>query len=417
LEGDTFDWFDLKYKRKEGSKMSAILENITVIDWTQNVAGPYCTQLLGDLGATVIKIERPGTGDDTRQWDPPSWDGEATTFLAFNRNKKSICIDANDPKGQEIIKKLVEQADVFIHSLKPGSAEARGLGYEELAAINPSLIYTAISAFGESGPLRANPGYDPLIQAYTGIMSVTGNPGDDPARVGVSMIDMATGMWALTGILTAMINRAKTGKGCRVGASLLETGLAWMHLPLTNYMATGKVPEKIGTATAMVAPYEAFRTKDRWVIIAAGNNRLFSSLCHALDIQKVLTNPRFETNKERVIHREELHQAIEERCIAFNAEELIKILQEANVPCSPINSTNQVYEDVQVQSLEIIKQIEGFRIPNFKMIDLPFRIDEQRSMFRLPPPLLGEHTTEILNDSGYSSEEIEMLLSSKVVGG
>ncbi|MDQ1002660.1 crotonobetainyl-CoA:carnitine CoA-transferase CaiB-like acyl-CoA transferase [Neobacillus niacini] len=397
--------------------MSAILENITVIDWTQNVAGPYCTQLLGDLGATVIKIERPGTGDDTRQWDSPSWDGEATTFLAFNRNKKSICIDANDSKGQEIIKKLVEQADVFIHSLKPGSAEARGLGYEELAAINPSLIYTAISAFGESGPLRGNPGYDPLIQAYTGIMSVTGNPGDDPARVGVSMIDMATGMWALTGILTAIINRSKTGKGCRVGASLLETGLAWMHLPLTNYMATGKVPEKIGTATTMVAPYEAFRTKDNWVIIAAGNNRLFSSLCHALDIQKVLNDPRFETNKERVIHREELHQAIEERCIEFNAVELIKILQEANVPCSSINKTNQVYEDVQIQSLEIIKQIEGIRIPNFKIIDLPFRIDSQRSMFRLPPPLLGEHTTEILNDSGYSSEEIELLRSSKVVGG
>ncbi|MDR7239162.1 CaiB/BaiF CoA transferase family protein [Neobacillus drentensis] len=397
--------------------MSNILEDITVIDWTQNVAGPYCTQLLGDLGATIIKIERPGTGDDTRQWNSPSWEDEATAFLAFNRNKKSICIDANDSKGQEVIKKLVEHADVFIHSLKPGSAEMRGLGYEQLEKINPSLIYTAISAFGESGPLRTYPGYDPLIQAYSGIMSVTGNPGDDPARVGVSIIDMATGMWALTGILSAIINRSNTGKGSLVGASLLETGVGWMNLPLTNYMATKKVPEKFGTGTAMVAPYEAFRTKDSWVIIAAGNNRLFTSLCNALEVPELLNDPRFESNKERVKHRKELHQAIEERCLEFNTTTIIDILQHANVPCSPIHSTNHVYEDEQINSLEIIKKIDGFRISNFKIIDLPIRINNQRSTFRLPPPLLGEHTIEILKEAGYDSGEIELLTTEKVVGG
>jgi crotonobetainyl-CoA:carnitine CoA-transferase CaiB-like acyl-CoA transferase len=396
--------------------MPAILENITVIDWTQNVAGPYCTQLLGDLGATVIKIERPVTGDDTRQWDPPAWNGEATSFLAFNRNKKSICIDVNDPKGQEIIKKLVEKADVFIHSLKPGSAEARGLGYEDLSAINPSLIYTAISAFGETGPLKSNPGYDPLIQAFTGIMSVTGNPGDDPARVGVSMIDMATGMWALTGILAAIIERGKTGKGCRVGASLLETGLAWMTLPLTNFMATGKTPEKFGTGTAMVAPYEAFRTKDSWAIIAAGNNRLFSSLCKALGLPELINNPRFATNSLRVTHREELHQVIEERCLGLNTQELIEILQQNNVPCSPINSAKEVYEDKQVQSLGIIKKIDGYRVPNYKIIDLPFRLNDKRSDFRNPPPTLGEHTVSVLRGAGYNPEEIENLKASNVIG-
>lgn len=394
--------------------MSGILANLTVIDWTQNVAGPYCTQLLGDLGATIIKIERPGSGDDTRQWDPPAWEGEATTFLALNRNKKSICVDANDPKGQEIIRKLVEQADVFIHSVKSGSAEARGLGYEDLTAINPSLIYSAITAFGEVGPLRSDPGYDPLIQAYTGIMSITGNPGDDPARVGVSMIDMATGMWSLVGILAAIIQRAQTGKGSKVGASLLETGLGWMLIPLTNYMATGKVPGKHGTGTPMIAPYEAFRTKDGWLIIAAGNNRLFADLCHALQLPGVLQDSRFATNNDRVTNRDALHQVIEERCLEFDTDSLMEVLR-GKVPCSPINTADRVYRDDQVSALEIIKKIDDFRIHDFQMIDLPVRIDDQRSTFRLPPPLLGEHTVEILHGFGYTSEEIESLEASHII--
>lgn len=394
--------------------MAGILAGISVIDWTQNVAGPYCTQLLGDLGATVVKIERPGFGDDTRQWDPPSWDGEATTFLALNRNKKSICVDANNPKGQEIIRKLAAQADVFIHSVKPGSAEARGLGYEELSAINPSLVYAAISAFGEVGPLRSDPGYDPLIQAYTGIMSITGNPGDEPARVGVSMIDMATGMWSLVGILAAIIQRSLTGKGSKVGASLLETGMAWMLIPMTNYMATGKVPGKQGTGTPMVAPYEAFRTMDGWVIIAAGNNRLFAALCHALQLPEVLQDSRFATNKERVTNRDALHQVIEERCLQFAADSLIELLR-GKVPCSPIHTVDRVYRDEQVSALDIVKKIDGFRVQDFHMIDLPVRINEQRSAFRLPPPLLGEHTVEILRGAGYTAEEIGELEAGRII--
>lgn len=397
--------------------MSSVLDHITVIDWTQNVAGPYCTQLLGDLGANVIKIERVGAGDDTRQWDPPSWDGEATTFLAFNRNKKSICIDADDPRGQEIIQKLADKADVFVHSLKPGSAEARGLGYERLAASNPSLIYCSISAFGETGPLMSHPGYDPLVQAYSGIMSVTGNPGDEPARVGVSMIDMATGMWALAAIQSAIIQRSKTGKGCKVGASLLETGIGWMHLPLTNYMATGKVPVKLGTGAAMVAPYEAFRTRDGWAIIAAGNDRLFANLCKALNIPELINDSRYATNKDRVSHREPLHQIIESRTLNLDASELVTTLQQANVPCSPIHTADKVYEDAQVRALGIIKPIEDFRVANFQIVDLPFRMNHERSTFRLPPPLLGEHTDETLIEIGYAKEEIEALKSDNVIDG
>lgn len=394
--------------------MAGILSNITVIDWTQNVAGPYCTQILGDLGATVIKIERPVTGDDTRQWAPPAWDGEATTFLGLNRNKRSICIDANHDKGQEIIKGLVKNADVFIHSMKPGSAEARGLGYEELSVQNPRLIYCAISGFGEEGPLKSMPGYDPLIQAYSGIMSITGNPGDDPARVGVSMIDMTTGLWSLIGIQLALMERDQTGKGSRVRASLFETGVGWMNLPLMNYMATGNIPEKHGTGTAMVAPYEAFRTKDDWVIIAAGNNRLFEKLCTALGLSELLDDVRFITNKDRVMNREILHSLIEKRTLDFHTEAIIELLSK-EVPCSLINTVDKVYEEEQVESLGLIKEVKDIRINNFKMIDLPFRIDNKRSSYRLPPPILGEHTAEILYEMGYSSEEIETLASEQIV--
>ncbi|OLO37949.1 hypothetical protein BTR23_12360 [Alkalihalophilus pseudofirmus] len=396
--------------------MTAILSDFLVIDWTQNVAGPYCTQILGDLGATVIKIERPGTGDDTRQWSPPSWNGEATTFMALNRNKKSICIDVNNPKGQEVIKKLVKIADVFIHSMKPGSAEARGLGYEELSAINPMLVYSAISAFGEVGPLKSNPGYDPLIQAYSGIMSVTGNPGDDPARVGVSLIDMTTGIWSLVGILSALIERMKTGKGCKVSASLLETGIGWMHLPVSNYIATGKVPQKYGTGTAMVAPYEAFRTNDSWAIIAAGNNRLFGNLCNALEIPELIQDARFLTNKERVTNRDVLHLLIEEQTLEFDTESLISLLT-GKVPCSPINTVDKVYKDEQINALDLIKEVENSRVSNFKIVDLPFNLDNKRGSYRLHPPLLGEHSAEILREIGYSPDEIETMMSNEIIEG
>ncbi|WP_249870775.1 CaiB/BaiF CoA transferase family protein [Oceanobacillus saliphilus] len=377
--------------------MSNILSGMKIIDLTQNVAGPYCTQVLGDLDAEVIKIERPGTGDDTRNWSPPSWEGESATFLALNRNKKSICVDLNDQEGQEIIKKLARKADVFIHSMKPGSLESRGLSYDILKAENPQLIYSAISAFGDEGALKKEPGYDPLIQAYTGIMSVTGNPGDDPARVGVSIIDMATGMWAVIGIMSAIIKRSHTGLGSKVTNSLLETGLAWMTLPMTNYMATGKVPQKHGTATPMIAPYEAFKTKDNWVIIAAGNNRMFQKLIEALNLATIQKDSRFVTNSERIKNRSELHEIIENKTKEFESDKLIVLLRECKVPCSVLNTVEKVLTDNQVSALEMIKQINDFKVPDFKIIDLPFKLDYQRGNYRLNPPELGEHTEEILN--------------------
>lgn len=397
--------------------MANILSGLTVIDITQNVAGPFCSQMLGDLGATVIKIERPGHGDDTRHWHPPLWGEESSTFLALNRNKKSVCIDLNDPKGQEIVQELCKTADIFVHSLKPGSEESRGLGYEQLSALNPSLIYASISAFGDVGKMKNKPGYDPLIQAYSGIMSLTGNEGDDPARVGVSIIDMATGMWCLIGILSALHQRNETGKGSKVASSLLETGVAWVTLQMSTFMASGKLPKKWGTGMATTVPYQAFKTKgDQWAIIAAGNNRLFKSLCTALDMPELVDDPRFESNSVRVQHRKELQQLIEERTTQYELDDLVALMEKYSVPSCPINTLDRVLRDEQVNALNIIKPVEGFRVEDFRIVDLPFRVNDERGQLQSPPPLLGEHTEEILASLNYSKEQLEKFKSASVVG-
>lgn len=397
--------------------MANTLEGLTVIDITQNVAGPFCSQILGDLGATVIKIERPNHGDDTRHWHPPLWGGESSTFLALNRNKKSVCIDLNDPKGQEIIHKLVKTADVFIHSLKPGSEDSRNLGYEQLSAINPSLIYGSISAFGETGKMKNKPGYDPLIQAYSGIMSLTGNEGDDPVRVSVSIVDMATGMWCLIGILSALQQRNQTGKGCKVGASLLETGIAWTSLQLSTFMASKRLPKKWGTGMATTVPYQAFRTKgDQFAIIAAGNNRLFKQLCDALKMPEVFEDPRFATNADRVQHRKEIQEIIEARTVTYDIDDLVSLMEEYNVPSCPINTLDRVLRDEQVAALEMIKPVEDFRVEDFRIVDLPFRLDNERGQIHSLPPKLGEHTEEVLESLNYSTEQLEQFKATSVVG-
>src|SRR5690242_2731744 len=315
--------------------MPNTLDGIVAVDLTQNVAGPYCTQLLGDFGATIIKIERPGSGDDSRRY-APAWrgggaeEGDSTAFLAYNRNKKSVCVHLDHPAGLEIVRSLAKNADIFVPSLKPGSAEARGLGYDDLKAHNPGLIYAAISGFGDSGPLRSLPGYDPLGQAHSGVISVTGHPGSPPARVVVPIIDMGSGLWLFSGILAALLDRAKTGKGSKVATSLLETGVTWTTLLLTNYQATGEVPGPAGSSSPAAAPYEAFATRDEsWVLIAAGNDRLFRKLCDVLGCGLLATDPRFALNPDRVTRRDELHRLLEVETRRYVADELIGLLRAA----------------------------------------------------------------------------------------
>jgi crotonobetainyl-CoA:carnitine CoA-transferase CaiB-like acyl-CoA transferase len=391
------------------------LDGITVIDLTQNVAGPFCTQLLGDFGANVIKIERPD-GDDVRRF-APLWHGESAPYLCYNRNKSSVCIDLSDQRGAEIVRRLARDADILVHSMKPGSAESHGLGYEQLRAENPRLIYGSISGFGDKGPLRNLPGYDPLGQAYSGIISVNGHPDSPPARVVVPIIDMGSGLWLFSGILAALIDRAKTGQGARVATSLLETGVTWTTLLLTNYQATGEVPGPAGSTSPAAAPYEAFATSDQsWVLIAAGNDRLFARLCHVLNCSALTSDPRFVTNPERVARRSELHNLLEEHTRRFRADELIRLLQEAQVPASRINSVAEVFDDEQVNALGMFVPVDpGFRIPEMKLVDIPVSIDGAKSVKRLMPPRLGEHTEAILLKAGYSRQDLHLLRSEKVI--
>jgi len=396
--------------------MPLTLDGLVVIDLTQNIAGSFCAELLGDFGADVIKIERPGKGDDARGF-APQWHGEAAVYLAYNRNKRSVCVDLDHPRGREIVRRLCRKADIFVHAMKPGSAEARGFGYDDLSRDNPRLLYGSISGFGEQGPLRNLPGYDPLGQAYSGIISMNGHPGAPPARVVVPIIDMGSGLWLFTGILAALIERTRTGKGAKVATSLLETGVAWTTLMMTAYQATGEVPGPAGSTSPAAAPYEAFQTADGWIQIAAGNDRMFAKLCEVLNRPELPHDPRFRTNSDRVPRRAELHEILERATRQLTAARLMELLPKAGVPASVINTLDKVYADEHVNALGMLPQVDpGFRIPEMKFVDIPVSINGERSARRRMPPLLGEHTDEVLRAAGYADAEIGTLRSEKVIG-
>ena len=391
------------------------LSGYRILDLTQNVAGPYCTQVLGDLGAEIIKIERPGSGDDTRAWRPLEISGKSSTFLALNRNKKSICIDLDSAEGVAVLRKLTTSADVVIHSLKPGSAESRGFGYEDLKACKPDLIYCGISAFGESGPMREMPGYDPLMQAFSGIMSVTGNPDDDPVRVSVSLIDMGTGMWAALGIVSALLQRSRTGEGADVRASLLDTGISWMTIFVASYLASGKLPQKMGSAIGMTAPYELFKTSDGHVFIAAGNDRLFAKVCEALKCPDMALDERFVSNDQRVTNRTVLHELLEKQTVGMKAQDAVQALRKVGAPCSELNNLSQVLSNEQVQATGMISTLPVHGALEHKVVATPLSMNGKRSALQVPPPALGADTAQVLKEHGYSDKEVTELRKSQAI--
>lgn len=391
------------------------LRGVKILDLTQNVAGPFCTQILGDMGAEVIKIERPGRGDDTRDWRPPEIGGLSATFLALNRSKRSICVDLDRAAGQELLRELATKVDVVVHSLKPGSAEQRGLGYDALHALNPRLVYCAISAFGQTGPLKGLPGYDPLIQAFTGIMSVTGQDGDDPVRVGVSLIDLGTGMWSAMGILAALLQRAGDGEGRLVEASLLDTGIAWMTIPIAGFLASGRLPRKLGSAIAMTAPYELFRSADSYAFIAAGNDRLFARVCAGLGRPDLAGDPRFLTNPLRVANREALHCEIAALTSGLTTADIVARLRRAGAPCSEMNDVSQALAHEQVRAAGIVADLPLDGAPGHRVVALPLKMDGARAAPSAPPPPLGQDTETILAGLGYDAGEIAGLREAGIV--
>lgn len=382
-----------------------------VIDLTQNVAGPYCTQVLADLGADVIKIERPGAGDDTRHWTPQVGEGMSPTYATLNRGKRSLALDLDHPAGQALVRQLLRPNDIVIHSLKPGSAEQRGLGYTDLEPHCAGLIYCALSAFGNQGPLAALPGYDPLIQAFAGIMSVNGHDGQPPARVGVSLVDMGTGLWSVIGILAAVVRRTATGLGTRIDTSLLETGMAWMTNPLANYSASGKLPRRMGSATAMLAPYEVFETSDAHVFIGCGADRMFQKLAAALGRPALAADPRFARNADRVAHRDALHEAIASITRRDTTQVVVGKLRAAGVPVSAVNNLSTLLQDPQVRTLGLHRPLRG----SLTAVGTPIRFDGERGFADHLSERVGEDTAAVLAAAGLTEEQIRSLSQQRAI--
>lgn len=374
----------------------ATLAGIRVVDLSQNLAGPYCTQILGDLGADVVKVEPPGLGDAARAWGPPFLGGHSPLFLSANRNKRSVVLDLREEGDREALWGLVEGADVFVQAFRRGVDGRLGFAPEAVMARNPRIIHVSIQAWGPAGPLADQPGFDPLLQAFSGLLSVTGTEGGEAARAGTSVVDLGTGMWGALGVLAALRDRERTGAGQRVEVSLLETALAWMGYHLQGVAGGGPVPRALGTALGMIAPYQGFPVRDGTVMIAAANDGLFRRLCGALGLEDLLDDPRFRDNPARAAHREVLAGRVSAATARLTRDELLDLMRGAGVPAAPIHDTREVLDDPQVASTGLLRTTPHPDIPDYLEVATPLRRDGVHPSTRTPPPRPGEHQEEIL---------------------
>jgi len=375
----------------------APLRDIVVVELGHNVAAPFAGEVLGDLGATVIKVEKRD-GDDARKWAPPYWHGHSALFQSLNRNKLSVVVDLRDAADRGRLERLIlERADVVIQNLRPGTAAELGLDAATLRKKKPRLVYCTIGAFGAKGPLKDKPGYDPLLQAFGGFMSVTGEPGRPPVRAGSSILDIGSGMWSVIGILGALMGRNATGEGGTIETSLYETALSWMCYHIANYQASGEVPRPQGSGAAMIVPYRGYETSDGFIMIGAGSDKLFQLLARALDQPGWIEDPRFHHNPDRVKHKDLLNGLIQEIALTRTTADLTATLEAAGVPCAPLQTIDQVVAHPQTAALGMLQPSPDGTI---KLLGIPLSFDGERPAFRRMPPTIGQHTEEVLGPYG-----------------
>lgn len=377
--------------------MSGALEGIKILDLSRVLAGPYCTMILGDLGAEVIKVERPKVGDETRHWGPPFKNGVSAYYVSINRNKKSITVDLKSEQGQDIIKDLIKESDVIINNFKTGAMESFGLSYDTVSEINPQIVYCSITGFGETGPYKQMPGYDFIIQAMSGLMSITGTEESGPQKYGVAIVDVLTGLYATIGIQAALLERTVSGKGQKIDVSLYDTAVSSLVNIGSNHLMSGEIPYLLGNSHPNIVPYQSFNTKDGQMVFAVGNDRQFRAFCKILKLDQLADDERFKTNPMRVQNREQLIPLLQEALLKENTDYWHRQCDENNIPCGPIQTLDEVVKDPQLNARNMFIETEHPTAGTLKMIGSPLKLSRTPITYKQHPPSIGEHNDDILN--------------------
>ncbi len=392
------------------------LEGIRVLDLTRALAGPFCTLMLGDNGADVIKVEIPGSGDDTRTWGPPFIGEESAYFLSINRSKRSLTLNLREPQAKEIFLKLAESSDVVVENFTPGVMERFGLGYDQVKQTNPKIVYCSISGFGQDGPYRNRPAYDQIMQGISGLMSITGEPDGEPQKIGIAVTDIGAGMWSAFAIMAALHHREQHGEGQYIDVSMMDAQVAWLTYQAAYFFANGEPPKRMGAAHPTLVPYQAFMCQDgKYITVAVGSERIWGRFCQGMHREDLQNDPEYAVNSDRVRNRAKLVPMLQEYFLTRPVADWVEDLQEANVPCGPINDLADVFADPQVLARNMYLEIPHPTLGAIKQTGLPIKFSLTPGGLDRHPPLLGEHNQEILEDLGYSVAQVDKMKKNAII--